>query len=604
MKRLRSTARPLTWLSDQIDADERRLLVQSVVVGIVVWAFVAVLKWCVHLGIAATSALLRWAPHVSLVWAPLILGAICVVYVVKFRQTTVYYRGSDERLHPLEAVEGDGLERAIALYFSSEPTLERTLLGTQGLEARWRLPTFSLALRKMVASILTLSSGGAGGLEASVTLVGESTAAGLFKPRSFSVGVPFATRNTWVSRRIQRARDWWRASQPEDLQAAQLCGIAAAIATLLGTPFTAAFFAIEVIYRRHPIVDRLIYALVSALIAFFMNHLITGSHSAFTKVSAEPPLYVGRYYLGLAAMAVSMGILSVGFRAFRIWADSAFQRRFARPLQRHIAGAVITGAVAVASVSIIHGVGWAVPEGAERASAAWLVLGPGENIIQWSLEGKLGVGVAIIALLGRFAATISTITSGGSAGLLFPTLSFGCLAASAWSHALQFDAALIVIPAMTASLASVANVPLAAIMLVVEAFGAQWIVPSMFVLVLASVFAHTNSIYRAQRDSFDRGQILPGVSVRRIRVPGVWAGKDLRSLGIREKFGLTVIGMVDRREGVDGQLDERIVLNPMPEQVLTRGDMLIVLGEDDRIERFAVESAAVTATGLPAFRPP
>jgi len=231
------------------------------------------------------------------------------------------------------------------------------------------------------------------------------------------------------------------------------------------------------------------------------------------------------------------------------------------------------------------------------------VLGPGENIIQWSLEGKLGVGVAMIALVGRFAATIATITSGGSAGLLFPTLTFGCLAASGWSYALHVDAALIVIPAMTAALASVANVPLAAIMLVVEAFGAQWIVPSMFVLVLASVFAHTNSIYRAQRDTFDSGQILPGVSVRRIRVPGAWAGKDLRSLGIREKFGLTVIGMVDRREGADGLFDERIVLNPMPEQVLTRGDMLIVLGEDDRIERFAVESSAVTTTGLPAYRP-
>ena len=67
----------------------------------------------------------------------------------------------------------------------------------------------------------------------------------------------------------------------------------------------------------------------------------------------------------------------------------------------------------------------------------------------------------------------------------------------------------------------------------------------MFGLVLSSLFAHTNSIYRAQRESFDPGQILPGMSVRRIRIPGELACKTMRSLGVREQYGLTVIGMVD-----------------------------------------------------------
>lgn len=607
MRGLRKTTRPLAWLGDQVDAEERRLLLQAVVVGVVVWAFVATLKFCVHHGLAALSALLALAPHVALILVPLMLGAACVAGVARYRRTTVHYRGSDDKLHALEAVEGDGLERAIALYFTSEPTLDRTLLGTQGLEARWRLPTFSLALRKMVASFLTLASGGAGGLEASVTLVGESTAAGLFKPRTLPKLVPSVVprqiRGLIAKSWFQRAFDWWRAAQSEDLQAAQLCGIAAAIATLLGTPFAAAFFAIEVIYRRRPIVDRLIYALVSALIAFFMNHIVTGGHPAFTQVKVGPPLYVGRYYLALTAMAVSMGVLSTGFRALRAWADTFFHKRFKPPIKRHVMGAFITGLFAVALVMGLEALGWRLPTDGTGNNAAWLVLGPGENIIEWALKGELGVGVALLALIGRFGATISTIASGGSAGLLFPTLTFGCLTATVWAGTLEFDPALLVIPAMTASLASVANVPLAAIMLVIEGFGAQWIVPAMFVLVIASVFAHQNSIYRAQRDSFDRGQILPGVSVRRIRVPSAWAGQDLRALGVRERFGLTVIGMVDRRETADGLFDEKVVLNPRPEQTMTRGDLLIVLGEDDRIERFSKISNEATLINLPAVTP-
>jgi CIC family chloride channel protein len=598
---IRNSARPLRWLEAQVDAEERRLLVQAVVVGVVVWAFVAALKWAVHAGIAFTRGLVIESGHVAFVLVPLALGALGVAAVARVRRSTVHYRDANDALHALDTVEGDGLERAIALYFTSEPALDKALLGRQGVEARWRMPTFSLTVRKMLASFFTLASGGAGGLEASVTLVGESTAAGLFKPRSLPRIAPELVRKPLAP--LERLLEWWRATQPEDLQAAQLCGIAAAISTLLGTPFAAAFFAIEVIYRRRPIIDRLIYALVSALIAFFLNHLVTGAHSAFAAVPVRPPLYVARYYVALFALAVSMGILSTVFRRLRTWADHAFHRNAPKPVLRLLAGAMITGLVAVAAALAIEALDLPVPAAGRGIQAAWLVLGPGENVIDLALEGELGLTVALLALGARFLATIATIGSGGSAGLLFPTLCFGCLVASAWSNVFELNAPYLVIPAMTASLASVANVPLAAILLVIEGFGAQWIVPAMFVLVVASIFAHKNSIYRAQRDSFDRSQILPGVSVRRIRVPGAWAGKDLRGLGIREQFGLTVIGMVDRCEAADGMLDERIVLNPSPDQRLTRGDVLIVLGEDDRIERLSRASSDLTLGNLSAPRP-
>jgi CIC family chloride channel protein len=599
-KGVQTSLRPLRWLDEQVDSEERRLVVQAVVVGLVVWAFTASLKWAVHHGIALLSSLLARGGSVLFVWPALFVGSALVALLVRVRSTTIQYRDQQGRLHPLEGVEGDGLERAIALYFASEPALERALVGEQGVAARWRMPTFSLALRKMLASWLTLSSGGAGGLEASVTLVGECTAAGLFKPRVLPRAVPHALRRgfTWVDRVLE----WWRTSQPEDLQAAQLCGIAAAIATLLGTPFAAAFFAIEVIYRRRPIVDRLMYALISALIAFFLNHLVTGAHSPFPAVVSHPPLYVGRYYIALFAVAASMGILSSGFRYVRAWADRSFHKYARAGWQRHLTGAFVTGAFAVAAVFGMRALDLPLPSHAAGEQAVWLVLGPGENVIHAALNGEFTLPVAAIVLGARFGATVSTIGSGGSAGLLFPTLCFGCLVAAGWAELFDVETAWLAIPAMTASLASVANVQLAAILLVVEGFGAPWIVPAMFALVVASIFAHKNSIYRAQRESFDPGQILPGVSVRRIRVAGVWAGKDLRSLGVRERFGLTVIGMVDRREGPEG-LEEHVLLNPPPDKLLTRGDLLIVLGEDERLERFERASADATLTGHPAYRP-
>ena len=41
-------------------------------------------------------------------------------------------------------------------------------------------------------------------------------------------------------------------------------------------------------------------------------------------------------------------------------------------------------------------------------------------------------------------------------------------------------------------------------------------------------------------------------------------------------------------------MNEQVVLNPRPERLVTRGDMLIVLGEDNRIDRFAKATSDAT----------
>ena len=228
-------------MPDQFDRDERRLVVRAVVIGVVVWAIVYALKTSVHFVFHELIHWLEHAPTPLLLFVPLLVGAMLVATIVRFRSSTLHYRDADGHIHELLDVEGDGLERAISLYFSSEPTFERAVMGgDEGTDVRWKLPTFTLVIRKFVATLITLGSGGSGGLEASVTLIGESTAAGLFKPR------PFAQPTVERITPFQRVWLWWRSTNPDDLQVAQLCGIAAAVSTLLGAPFAAAFFAIEV----------------------------------------------------------------------------------------------------------------------------------------------------------------------------------------------------------------------------------------------------------------------------------------------------------------------------------------------------------------------
>lgn len=575
--------KPAGVVDTYFDTHERRQVLQAVLVGVSVWALVHTLKLAVHeaFHLLHDAVTVPGWPVPVLILVPLALGAVVTAAIARWGATTITYRDPKGRLHPLNDVEGDGLERAIALYFAAEPTPEDALTGEQGLGVRWRQPTFSLAFRKTAATLTTLGSGCSGGLEASVTLIGESVAAGLFKPR------PLGPLGTSGLRPLERLARWWRASDPDDLQAAQLCGIAAAVATLIEAPFASAFFAVEVMYRRRPIVDKLLQALMSSMTAFFLTHFAGGGTPLLSGPFVRPPVYAWRYYVALLAVAVTIAAVAIYFRRLRGALDGLFHRRFADPTRRHVAGALATGGIALAVAAALLGMErlGVVTRDADALDALELVLGTGEGLLRALVDGRVLWPVALLALAGRLHASLTTITSGGAAGLLFPTMSFGALVAVAWGSVFpQYDAVTLVAPAMTASLVSIANVPLAAILLVIETFGASYVVPALFMMVATSILAYDNHLYRTQREAFDGRQILPGVSVRRVRIPAAWEGRTLADLALRRAHRVTAIGMVDRSTSAEGGYTQRPLLHPRPDQPLTEGDLLVVLGEDEDLE--------------------
>ena len=330
-------------LPDYFDEEERRLVVRSIVIGVVVWAIVYALRTAVHWTFHQTLHWLEHSPSPLFTFIPLLGAALFVAAISQYRASIVHYRDDDGGVHELIDVEGDGLERAISLYYASEPSIEQVLQGQEGLDVRWQLPTFSLVWRKFVATLATLGSGGSGGLEASVALIGESVAAGLFKPRK---ALAHAEKRVSLLRRLT---NWWAATHPDDLQTAQLSGIAAAVSTLLGAPFAAAFFAAEVMYRQRPLIEKLVYSLISSLVAYFLTNIFSGGHPAMFEVETlyVPPGDV-RYFLILMLMGTAVALVSIYFSRLRVRIESAFHRRLPNIWQRHLIGAAITGLIAVA----------------------------------------------------------------------------------------------------------------------------------------------------------------------------------------------------------------------------------------------------------------
>lgn len=558
---------------------EQRLVIQAIIVGLVAWAIVFFMRMCVRWIFHYVLAGILRAPSVVFVLVPLVIGAVITASIVLYRMQMIYYRDKTGHLHELIDLEGDGFERAISLYYATEPSFEQALLGQEGVAVRWEMPTFSLGVRKFAATLSTLGSGGSGGLEASAALIGENVAATLFKPRNTIDQI------SGIHPGLDKLKRWWGNQTIDSLQTAQLSGIAAAITVLIGAPFTAAFFTSEVMYRRRPLIEKLIFSLIAALVSYFMSTLVTGHAAVFNAERTFLPPTTLRYYGLISLMAIAIAFVSIYFTRSLRWLDHTMHHRLPNIYVRQMTGAAITGLVAIAVVMINNHFGLASMEESLR-----LVLSTSDGAVDMALAGQIGLALAAVVLVAKMLAVQMTIASGGSSGLLIPALYYGAMVAVIFAKATGSEPMTLIVPAMTASLISIVSVPMAAIMLPVELFSSHYIVPAMFVLVICTLLTQEDKIYRTQQETFQQRQIAPGVDVRRAKIPPQWAGSTLVDLDFRRKYEATVIGVLDVSND-EGKPQVR--LKSAANVVLQQGDTLIVIGEEEQLETLQDEIDAL-----------
>lgn len=335
--------------------------------------------------------------------------------------------------------EGDGIDKALARYHQTyradgdDPT------------GRYAQPTFALAVRKLVTTTLTIGGGGSGGLEAPGVYLGESLAAGWSKA--------------------------FKRPSADELRLYQLAGVAAAIGTLLQAPFTAALFAAELVYAGRIIYRYLAYCLMAAVFAYELNHHLLGLGALFDSPE-HGMTFVWQEYLLVT-------IVAVGFSAPAAIALGPVFRAAERFFIR--IPTVVRPAVGVLMAAMV-------------AIAMWLafdlqpehILGIGEHTMNDVANGSgppvLRVWwILLLAVVAKTLATAATLQSGGSVGMLFPSMYMGGLVGAAGFYLLG-DIGLYAGPSVTvfvatgmaAALTSVAGVPLASIALVLEVFGSDY----------------------------------------------------------------------------------------------------------------------------------
>jgi H+/Cl- antiporter ClcA len=315
---------------------------------------------------------------------------------------------------------------------------------------------------KIVASALTIGSGGSGGREGPTGQI--SAGFGSFLARYLDLS-------------------------PSDARITVASGIGSGIGSIFGAPLGGAVLATEILYRD----DFEVEALLPSFIASIVGYAVWGSFEGFGPLFG----YVGNYHLTSATQLVWFGVIGiVGGLVGLLYAKgfygmSAFFSRMTIPRWvRPAIGGLIVGCIALA-----------IPE----------VLGTGYGWIQAGLGNQLlhiPLWIVLILPFARIATTGLSIGSGGSGGIFGPGMVIGAfVGAAVWRllepvvPSLGHDPAPYVIVGMMACFGSISRAPLAVMLMVAEMTGTlSLIVPAMLAVGLATLIVRRNddTIYRSQ----------------------------------------------------------------------------------------------------------
>jgi CIC family chloride channel protein len=330
---------------------------------------------------------------------------------------------------------------------------------------------------KLLASLFTLGTGGAGGREGPTMQIGGAL-------------------GSWVGRLLKVSTS--------ERRILMVAGVAAGIAAVFRTPLGAALLAVEVLYRDDFESDALIPAVLASVTAYSVVISIFGESTLFAHPGRFPFIPKHLIYYGLLAILVTM-LASVFLTSLRTVQRASAALKVPAWLKPALGGA----ALGAFCVPIILFIGWKLAQPGQGVG----LLGGGYGAVQvaitgasWLPVGWSGVALLLFLCFAKIVASSLTIGTGGSAGDFAPALVIGGLFGGAFGRAAQIltgdpriDAGAFALVAMGTFYGGASHTPLSSLVLVCELAGSyDLLVPLMLAEGIAFVALRKKSLYHAQ----------------------------------------------------------------------------------------------------------
>ncbi|WP_372816781.1 chloride channel protein [Pyrococcus kukulkanii] len=286
------------------------------------------------------------------------------------------------------------------------------------------------AILKVVATSITIGSGGSAGREGPIGFIGASIA-------------------SWIGRRLSLS--------PQMKRLITTCGLAAGISGTFNTPLAGAMFALEVIYMGAFSLN-LVPIFISSIIGNAITLTFLGrAFEVEIPAGLSHSISEGLYYV---LMGIIMGVLAPIF-AKSLYKTGDMLERIPL-LLRLILAALIVGVLG----SQLEGYG---------------IFGVGYEGLQLALLGKLGLGIMITLAVAKAVATIFTIASGFSGGIFAPSLYIGAMLGGAFAMLFHLNPQSYSLVGMAAFFSALTQAPIAQILMVVELTRGYSLLPAVMI---------------------------------------------------------------------------------------------------------------------------
>ncbi len=407
--------------------------------------------------------------------------------------------------------EGHGTDSVIDAYHNKQGQI------------RARVP-----LIKLVASAITLGTGGSGGREGPIAQIGAGFGSALGRMIRLS---------------------------PEERRILVAAGMGAGVAAIFRAPLAGALFAAEVLYRSPEFEPEvLIPAGISSVVAYSTFGLFFG----WSPLFATPPLDFDNAWqlVPYTLLALAMVVLAMFYTRTFYGITHLFHHLPRVPrIYRPAIGAFLTGAVGLGIYYFFN---------KEQRTLAVLSFGYGMPQELMRGESVVGAGILLAVAIGKIFTTSLTIGSGGSGGVFGPSMVIGGCAGGAiglvfhhyWPDLVPHPTSFMIV-GMAGFFAAAAKTPFSTLLIVCELTGDyRLILPALWVCSLSFLLSDEQSLYSSQVSGRALSPAHQGDYVREVLV-----GQTVAQV-LNEKSEVICLHPEDQLETVISRFDtsSRLVL--------------------------------------------
>jgi len=299
---------------------------------------------------------------------------------------------------------------------------------------------------KVVATIITLASGGSAGKEGPCAQIGGGLSS------LFADIFPFSDR---------------------DRKKLVICGISGGFAAVFGTPIAGAIFGVEVLFVGALLYDVLLPSFIAGITAYQISVLMGAEY--FHSVILFEPIFTEVFFLKVLLAGVFFGLCS-----FLLIEILNAGKKISHSLKMRPAFKALLGGTAIVLLALIFSREY---------------LGLGLDGIEAALGGQAPPWYAFI-LKPLF--TSLTLNFGGSGGIVTPIFFIGSAAGSTYANWIGADVATFAAIGFVAVLAGAANTPIAASIMAVEVFGPALAPYATVACVVSYLMTGHRSVYPSQ----------------------------------------------------------------------------------------------------------